>query len=117
MSVKLNEPVVELKTGGNKVHVFEIRLVVHSTWNKSFFEADHRRVTLLVVAVALVMTGVGRTKTVKALVAPAGGKPSSVTTVVNVNALPASAGPGVQVIMPLVVIRAFVAGVGKSARL
>lgn len=117
LSVKVNVPVEELSTCGTSVHFTEARFVVHSTWKKSFVDAVHWKVTPEGVAVADVMTGAGNTKTVKALVAFAGGKPLSRTVVVNVKALPASAGPGVHVITPLVVIEGLVAGAGKSDRL
>src|SRR5580704_16196348 len=103
VSVKVNFPVAELKVCGSVFQItMETILVVHWTANRSLVDAAHWRVTLVAVTMALPIAGAGRTKTVKALVALAGGRPLSATTVVKVNALPASAGAGVQVITSLV---------------
>src|SRR5277367_2131473 len=107
VSVKVNKPVVEVITGGNGVQMMiGVRLVVHSTWNRSLVGADHCRVVLVAVTLTPLMDGGGRTKTVKLLFVPTGGRPLSVTTVVNLNSPPPSGAPGVQVMMPLVSVAA-----------
>ena len=117
VSVKVNMLVAEFIVCGNSVQTEGcIRFVVHSTWKRLFDEAVHANVMLVDVTTALVMEGAGGTKTVKPFVALAGGRPSSMTTVVNLKASPASAGPGVQSIIPPVLMVAFVAGAGNRPK-
>src|ERR1019366_5870057 len=80
------------------------RLVAHCTWKMSLVGADHRKVILVVVTMVLVMAGNGATKTVNVLLAVRGGTLPSVTIVVNRPAVPA--GVAIQVMMPLLLIKA-----------
>lgn len=106
VSVKLNVPLVEVIISGNGTQPMSGgRLVVHPTWNWSLVGADHRKVTLVVVTVVLVMAGNGATKTVNVLLAVKGGTLPSLTTVVNRAALPAGTAL-VQVMTPLLLIEA-----------
>ena len=109
-------PLVEVNVCGNGVQTITgVKFVVHSTWNESFVGADQRIVTLVPVETMLLNVGGGRTKTVNAFVAVTGGRPLSITVVINLNAEPASPAPGVQVTIPLLSMETVVDGVGKLA--
>lgn len=117
VSIKTKLVVVELTVGGKVLQINPGSwFVVHSTWNRSFVGAVQLSVVFVAVTTALLIDGGGMTKTVKAFVAPNCGVPLSVTTVVSLKAPLASAGEGVQVIIPLFTLGAGTAD-GKGVTL